>query len=269
MDQCEDRQEGVPPSKAILCGERESQTKSQRNQPGPPSSFVSLRSDTSKGGVIDFKVSAAESGQMSQSAGSSCLSVRSDLSKDEPPYFSDEPGPTRVDQESSEVPSGQSAQQHQTHLDSIFMLLEDKIITFVKNELKKIQKVLSADYPECLASRRSSSRKAFEKITVDFLRKMKEEELADRLQSKLQAVVCHRNLKSALKEKFQCVFEGIAKAGNPTLLNQIYTELYITEGGTAEVNDEHEVRQIEITNKQPPRNLEKENLQRNTSTRVL
>uniref|UniRef100_A0A3B4H6L8 NACHT domain-containing protein n=1 Tax=Pundamilia nyererei TaxID=303518 RepID=A0A3B4H6L8_9CICH len=35
-------------------------------------------------------------------------------------------------------------------------------------------------------------------------------------------------------EKFQCVFEGIAKAGNPTLLNQIYTELYITEGGTIE-----------------------------------
>nr|XP_024656466.1 protein NLRC3 [Maylandia zebra] len=51
--------------------------------------------------------------------------------------------------------------------------------------------------------------------------------------------------KSALKKKFQCVFEGIAKAGNPTLLNQIYTELYITEGGTAKVNDEHEVRQIE------------------------
>ncbi|XP_035771240.1 NLR family CARD domain-containing protein 3-like [Neolamprologus brichardi] len=253
MDQCEDREEGVPPSKTILCGECESQTKSQRNQPGPPSSFVSLRSNTSKGGLVDFKVSAAESGQRSQSAGSSCLSVRSDLSKDEPPYFSDEPGPTRVDEESSEVPSGQSAQQHQTHLDSIFMLLEDNIITFVKNELKKIQKVLSPDYPECLASRKSNSREAFVKITLKFLRKMKQEELADRLQSKLQAVVCHRNLKSALKEKFQCVFEGIAKAGNPTLLNQIYTELYITEGGTAEVNDEHEVRQIEIASRKTDR----------------
>uniref|UniRef100_I3JAC7 NACHT domain-containing protein n=1 Tax=Oreochromis niloticus TaxID=8128 RepID=I3JAC7_ORENI len=55
--------------------------------------------------------------------------------------------------------------------------------------------------------------------------------------------------KSALKKKFQCVFEGIAKAGNPTLLNQIYTELYITEGGTAEVNDEHEVRQIETASR--------------------
>uniref|UniRef100_A0AAZ1XTG5 B30.2/SPRY domain-containing protein n=1 Tax=Oreochromis aureus TaxID=47969 RepID=A0AAZ1XTG5_OREAU len=62
-----------------------------------------------------------------------------------------------------------------------------------------------------------------------------------------------RKLKSALKKKFQCVFEGIAKAGNPTLLNQIYTELYITEGGTAEVNDEHEVRQIETASRKPDR----------------
>ncbi|CAI5669421.1 unnamed protein product [Oreochromis niloticus] len=60
-------------------------------------------------------------------------------------------------------------------------------------------------------------------------------------------------LKSTLKKKFQCVFEGIAKAGNPTLLNQIYTELYITEGGTAEVNDEHEVRQIETASRKPDR----------------
>ncbi|XP_076737595.1 protein NLRC3-like [Maylandia zebra] len=136
---------------------------------------------------------------------------------------------------------------------SMISLLEDNIITFVKNELKKIQKVLSPDYPECLESQRSSSREAFVKITVDFLRRMKQEELADRLQSKLQAAVCHRNLKSTLKKKFQCVFEGIAKAGNPTLLNQIYTELYITEGGTAEVNDEHEVRQIETASRKPHR----------------
>ncbi|XP_030613132.1 NLR family CARD domain-containing protein 3-like [Archocentrus centrarchus] len=60
-------------------------------------------------------------------------------------------------------------------------------------------------------------------------------------------------LKSNLKRRFQCVFEGIAKAGNPTLLNEIYTELYITEGGAAEVNDEHEVRQIETASRKPQR----------------
>uniref|UniRef100_A0AAQ4QKP3 NACHT domain-containing protein n=1 Tax=Gasterosteus aculeatus aculeatus TaxID=481459 RepID=A0AAQ4QKP3_GASAC len=69
----------------------------------------------------------------------------------------------------------------------------------------------------------------------------------------LLAAVCQRELKSNLKKKFQCVFEGIAKAGNPTLLNEIYTELYITEGGTAEVNEEHEVRQIETASRRPAR----------------
>ncbi|TDG95979.1 hypothetical protein EPR50_G00241820 [Perca flavescens] len=95
----------------------------------------------------------------------------------------------RVDQESSEVPIGQSAQQHKTHLDSIFMLLEDNIVTFVKNELKKIQKLLSPDYPECSESQREDeneeqrrSIEAFLKITLYFLRRMKQDELADRLQ---------------------------------------------------------------------------------------
>ncbi|CAI5682342.1 unnamed protein product [Oreochromis niloticus] len=223
MDQCEDREEGVPPSKSTLCGEHESQTKAQRNPPGPPPSSVSLQSDGSKDLPIKFKSQPAE----------------------------------RVDQQSSEVPSGQSAQQHQTQLDSIFMLLEDNIITFL-NELKKIQKVLSPDYPECLESQREDeeerrSREALVTITVNFLRRLKQEELAERLYCKHFPTVCQRNLKSALKKKFQCVFEGIAKAGNPTLLNQIYTELYITEGGTAEVNDEHEVRQIETASRKSDR----------------
>uniref|UniRef100_A0A3B4TYF8 Protein NLRC3-like n=1 Tax=Seriola dumerili TaxID=41447 RepID=A0A3B4TYF8_SERDU len=63
--------------------------------------------------------------------------------------------------------------------------------------------------------------------------------------------MCQEKLKSNLKKKFQCVFEGISKAGNPTLLKQIYTELYITEGGTGEVNDENEVIQIETASRKP------------------
>ncbi|KAM4600233.1 protein NLRC3-like [Fundulus diaphanus] len=147
------------------------------------------------------------------------------------------------------------------------MLLEENIVTFVKKELKKIQKVLSPDDPDCSESQRDdeevlegedeeqrrSSREALMKITLNFLRRMKQEELADRLQSKHFAAVCQQQLKSGLKEKFQCVFEGIAKAGSPTLLNRIYTELYITEGGTGEVNEEHEVRQIETASRKPHR----------------
>uniref|UniRef100_UPI003AAE4260 NACHT, LRR and PYD domains-containing protein 3-like n=1 Tax=Centroberyx gerrardi TaxID=166262 RepID=UPI003AAE4260 len=147
------------------------------------------------------------------------------------------------------------------------MLLEDNIVTFVKNELKRVQRVLSPDYPECSESQREdeevldgedeeqrrSSREAFLKITLHFLRRMKQEELADSLHSKTLAAECQHELKSDLKEKFQCLFEGIAKAGNPTLLNQIYTELHITEGGSGEVNDEHEVRQIEAASRKPVR----------------
>uniref|UniRef100_A0A087XSY1 FISNA domain-containing protein n=1 Tax=Poecilia formosa TaxID=48698 RepID=A0A087XSY1_POEFO len=201
--------------------------------PEPEPSCVSFKSDWSKHGLIDFKSPGA-------------------------------PPSERVDQQSSEVPSDPSAQQtHQIEMDSIFVLLEENIVTFVKNELKKIQKVLSPDYPECSKSlrdddevlkgdneeQRRSSREALMKITLNFLRRMKQEDLADRLQSKRISRVSQRQLKSGLKKKFQSVFEGIAKAGSPTLLNQIYTELYITEGGTGGVNDEHEVRQIETASR--------------------
>ncbi|KAM9354923.1 NACHT, LRR and PYD domains-containing protein 3-like [Pholidichthys leucotaenia] len=82
---------------------------------------------------------------------------------------------------------------------------------------------------------------------------MKQEELADSLQSRTPVEVCRSQLKSSLKKRFQFVFNGISTAGNPPFLNQIYTELYITEGGTAEVSDEHEVRQIETTSRKPHR----------------
>ncbi|KAK6306915.1 hypothetical protein J4Q44_G00220630 [Coregonus suidteri] len=49
-------------------------------------------------------------------------------------------------------------------------------------------------------------------------------------------------LKSTLKKRNECIFEGMAKQGHSTLLNKIYTELYITEGGSGDVNNEHEIR---------------------------
>uniref|UniRef100_A0AAQ4PYG6 NACHT domain-containing protein n=1 Tax=Gasterosteus aculeatus aculeatus TaxID=481459 RepID=A0AAQ4PYG6_GASAC len=272
MNQAEDPEDGVPPSEAPLCGEHDSQTKAQRIHqrpgPGPGPSCVSMKSNRSMKPPLNFKdvgpsVDASSHQQRGKSPEPRCLSMKSDQSKGCPINFKDgrRSYDPEEDQESSEVPTGPSAQQHQTHLDAIFMLLEENILTFVKNELKKIQRVVSSDYPECLKKKdeevldeeQRRSREAFVKISVHFLRRMKQEELAERLQSRLPAAVCQRELKSNLKKKFQCVFEGIAKAGNPTLLNEIYTELYITEGGTAEVNEEHEVRQIETASRKPAR----------------
>uniref|UniRef100_A0A8C7HQL1 NACHT domain-containing protein n=1 Tax=Oncorhynchus kisutch TaxID=8019 RepID=A0A8C7HQL1_ONCKI len=140
-------------------------------------------------------------------------------------------------------------------------------MTFVKNELKMFKRILSPELPEGFESQKqdkevvdaedekqeSSAREGALKITLHILRKMNQKELADTLEKYELAVICQRELKSNLKKKFQCVFEGIAKQGNPTLLNKIYTELYITEGGTGEVNNEHELRQIETTTRKQAR----------------
>ncbi|XP_062873216.1 NLR family CARD domain-containing protein 3-like [Trichomycterus rosablanca] len=58
-----------------------------------------------------------------------------------------------------------------------------------------------------------------------------------------------KNLKLHLLQKFQCLNDVISNHKNPTLLNEIYTELYITEGDTGDVNNEHEVRQIEAASR--------------------
>ncbi|XP_031675529.1 NLR family CARD domain-containing protein 3-like [Oncorhynchus kisutch] len=195
----------------------------------------------------------------------SCVSMKSDQSMDQPLYFREGDFSTeqrnQQERSESEILSGQSSQSHQTDLASIFSLLEENIMTFVKNELKMFKRILSPELPEGIESQKqdkevvdaedekqeSSAREGALKITLHILRKMNQKELADTLEKYELAVICQRELKSSLKKKFQCVFEGIAKQGNPTLLNKIYTELYITEGGTGEVNNEHELRQIETT----------------------
>ncbi|XP_029548451.1 NLR family CARD domain-containing protein 3-like [Salmo trutta] len=71
------------------------------------------------------------------------------------------------------------------------------------------------------------------------------EKLDDSLQ---RAIVDH---KDSLKRRYECVIEGIETAGNQTPLNRIYTELYITEGESEGVNNEHEVWQLETAPRTP------------------
>ncbi|KAK7174149.1 hypothetical protein R3I93_001361 [Phoxinus phoxinus] len=51
--------------------------------------------------------------------------------------------------------------------------------------------------------------------------------------------------KTSMKNKYESLFEGIKLQENQTLLNRIYTQLYIIEGESEGVNEEHEVLQME------------------------
>ncbi|XDV43693.1 hypothetical protein PO909_012129, partial [Leuciscus waleckii] len=53
--------------------------------------------------------------------------------------------------------------------------------------------------------------------------------------------------KTSMKNKYETLFEGIKLEENQTLLNRIYTQLYIIEGENEGVNEEHEVLQMEKT----------------------
>ncbi|XP_062372073.1 NLR family CARD domain-containing protein 3-like [Sardina pilchardus] len=134
----------------------------------------------------------------------------------------------------------------------VHQVLEEKIITFVKNELKRFEKILSPDYQEhfeCKEQDESDAREGALKMALCFLRNMKQNNIADKLQEIELCVVWQTELKRNLKNKYKSVFEGMPKQGNSALLEKIYTEVYITEGGSGKVNEEHEVRQIESISK--------------------
>lgn len=98
-------------------------------------------------------------------------------------------------------------------------MLEDKIISFVKNELKRIHRDLRLEGLESCSPDRcedellegedeeqsNSSREAFVKITVDFLKRMKQKELAECLQSSKNISLNIYAAGEIYKNKFKCV----------------------------------------------------------------
>ncbi|XP_051557082.1 NACHT, LRR and PYD domains-containing protein 3-like isoform X3 [Myxocyprinus asiaticus] len=185
-----------------------------------------------------------------ESPESSCVSMKSDWSMDPPLNFSSG-GCADV---SNKTDGSHSFKQK--HIDSVFQELEHKIISLMKTELKNFKRLLSPDSPACSERAeeededQSSVREGLLKITLDVLRNMNQTDLAYTLQTKVSPLGVKKH-KSRLKEKFQRINEGMSNQGRSTLLNEIYTELYITEGGSGEVNNEHEVRQIETSSRRP------------------
>ncbi|XP_053728390.1 NACHT, LRR and PYD domains-containing protein 12-like isoform X2 [Synchiropus splendidus] len=254
-------------------GGQEHQRRSRIHQEKPEEpelSCQSLKSDASMGRMIDFRGGQEHQRrsrihqEKPEESELSSQSLKSDVSVKPPLNFKggQESSGEREDQQLSDVLSLQCVQQHQTDLDSTLQLFEETVMTLVKKELKRAQRFLSPDdqkkqddeeEEECEEEQMRSSRESLLQIFMNILRSMKEEKLADVLWSRSSAGVCAGRLKRSLQKKFRSVSEGVARAGNSAPLNQIYTELYITEGGTEQVNQEHEVRQIEAATRKQTR----------------
>ncbi|XP_073699843.1 NLR family CARD domain-containing protein 3-like [Garra rufa] len=196
----------------------------------------------------DFQMLQDESLWQNQSPEPSSVSMKSDQSMHEPIEFS--LGESSADlRQKHKGPESQTAKKN---LDSIFKEIEHRIVS----ELKSFKRLLSPDYPECSErdhyddEGHNRVREVLLKITLLILRKMNQTDLANTLQTKLMPVY-QQKLKSRLQDKYQRISEGMSNHGDSTRLNEIYTELYITEGGSGEVNNEHEVRQIETVSRRP------------------
>ncbi|XP_063351411.1 protein NLRC3-like isoform X2 [Pelmatolapia mariae] len=204
MDQCEDREEGVPPSKSTLCGEHESQTKAQRNPPGPPPSCVSLHSDWSADRPINFKAQPVSAAERPAGPEPSCVSLQSDWSADRPINFKVQPV---------------SAAERQC----------------ISSYWDQSASSGDSSCPQC--GERSRSRAGLQTASQS---------------SCVQNVGLQEVLdehKISLRRRCERVTEGSDETGSRTLLNRIYTELYITEGQSEEVHTQHEVRQLETASK--------------------
>ncbi|XP_073729986.1 NLR family CARD domain-containing protein 3 isoform X2 [Misgurnus anguillicaudatus] len=182
-----------------------------------------------------------------ESAEPSCVSMKSDNSIHFPPNFS-------LEDSSTDVRNFKGKSFKGKQMDSVLQELEHEIISLMKEELKFFKRLLSSDCLACSEREEEEEenqirvREEFLKITLHVLKKMNQTNLADKLLTKLLPL-CVKKHKSRLNEKFQRINEGISSHGRSRLVNEIYTELYIAEGGSEELNNEHEVRQIETTSR--------------------
>ncbi|XP_062865958.1 NACHT, LRR and PYD domains-containing protein 3-like [Trichomycterus rosablanca] len=244
----------------------------------PEPSCVSMKSDWSIGLPITFKDGgcfpdlSVMKGKRQDSPEPSCVSMKSDQSMGMPIHFKDGGCSTDLRPQKKKLNV-----TYRDQLESIFKELEVKVINMLKNELNKFKKLLNEDYPACSEQEvndekdLSSFREGALKITLNVLKIMNKTDLANTLQRKLVSVY-QKKLKSNLSEKFKRINEGISQHGSSALLNKIFTELYITEGWSGDINNEHEVRQIEAASRRPAAQeipIKCNNLFTNSSTRTV
>ncbi|XP_064176363.1 protein NLRC3-like isoform X3 [Anguilla rostrata] len=243
----------------------------------PVPSCVSMKSEESMGQPIHFSSGFTGDPRVQQSLKSSSFEEKSSdkLSSPKKPPLQEWDSPRRRQSllRNLKKLKKDELKQFQSHLSQncpeCFKILSED--PSVLDKFMKINKLFEshqiADYPECIQREQEDSEAVYTvekmvetcgserslKITLHILRNMKRKDLADSLErdEQLNEPIkrAQQELKTHLKKQFECIFEGLAKQANQTLLNDIYTELYITEGGSGGVNNEHEVRQIETASK--------------------
>ncbi|XP_070787150.1 protein NLRC3-like [Enoplosus armatus] len=163
------------------------------------------------------------------------VSMKSDWSKRHPPDFSHEPGPSDTQKKKSHVPVEEQPSCCALCQD----VLKDPVSTSCGHWSSYWDQSASSgdsSCPQCGKSSRTRSgpQTASQTSTVH----------TDR---GLQEVLDEQKI--SLRRRCERVTEGSDETGSGTLLNRIYTELYITEGQSEEVNTQHEVRQLETASK--------------------
>ncbi|XP_052460237.1 uncharacterized protein LOC128017649 isoform X19 [Carassius gibelio] len=190
----------------------------------------------------------------------SCVSLKSDRSLPDPPDLSD--GAVTSDLRmirqriSSPEPSCVSLKSDRSLPDPPD--LSDGAVT---SDLRMIRQRISSPEPSCvsLKSDRSlpdppdlsdgavTSRSVRKNLFIRVYRddQIRAQDPPQAVNDELQRV--KEQHKTSMKNKYERLFEGLKLQENESLLNSIYTQLYIIEGEREGVNEEHEVLQMEKT----------------------
>ncbi|XP_053281838.1 NLR family CARD domain-containing protein 3 isoform X2 [Pleuronectes platessa] len=208
----------------------------------PGFSCVSLKSDRSMNQPLIFSNEPGPShtkGQdhrlRAESPGSSCLSLKSDQSMRHPPEFSNEPGPSPTEERKR---SHVSEEEQSSCCASCQDVLKDPVSTSCGHWF--CRQCITSYWDQSGSSGDSSCPQCGQRSRTG----AGGQTAADR---GLQEVSDEHKL--SVRRRCEHVTEGSDETGSRTLLNRIYTELYITEGQSEEVNTQHEVRQLETASK--------------------
>ncbi|XP_059195167.1 NACHT, LRR and PYD domains-containing protein 12-like [Centropristis striata] len=178
----------------------------------------------------------------SKSPVSSCPSMESDRSKGRVPDFSNEPGPS----DTKERKRSHVSEEEQPSCCALCQdVLKDPVSTSCGHWF--CRQCITSYWDQSASPGDSSCPQCGERSrTRAGLQSAGETSTAQAAGGLQEVLDAH---KISLKRRCQHVTEGTDGTGSGTLLNRIYTELYITEGQSEEVNTQHEVRQLETASK--------------------